>query len=450
MADEEKKPFKVTISDEDYLLPDELDDLFDELGTTHTNAKEKFEVHIDDENSFDDPIEESKPQYNGEIYFSNIKPVRNVQPVSGAKKNSKKKREKSALALFLAIVIALTGSLSVLAISCVNDVVAFNRGEETVTVNIPNDVDTNDVIDILADAGLIKQKVFCKLFYSLMYFVKNINKTTKTEPVYLSGVYDVTTDMGLEGYLSEFKESQTGKETIRVTIPEGWCTYQIFDRLEKFGVCKKSKLVSSISQTDFDYDFLKDITANSKRTFKIEGYLYPDTYEFYIDSDPNSVIRKLLDGFDNHWTDEYEKQAKKLGYTRDEIIIIASIIQREAANEEQMGLISSVIHNRLNHSSSYPILGCDSTDTYIKNYVSANVTASEALTFTNSYSTYSNGGLPPGPICNPGDDAINAALYPDDTNYYFFRHDKYGKIYMATTQSEHDSNANLVLRANNN
>ena len=447
---EEKEPFKVTISDEDYMSPDELDNLFDELNTDSEPAvpqKPKFEVHIEDEEELPEPADEAKPKYNGEIYFSNVKPVHTDRPSSPQKK--KKKGGKPVLALFLAIVFIFTGTFSILGISCVNDVVAFNRGEDEVTVTIPNDATTSQIIDILSDAGLIKQKWFCNLFYNLMYFVKNINKTTKTEPVYLSGVYYLTKDMGLEGYLSEFKETQSGKETVRVTIPEGWTAYQIFERLEKFEVCSKQRLISSIKGTDFDYNFLDEIGDNNKRTFKLEGYLYPDTYDFYVGSDPNSVIRKLLDGSENHWTDEYEEQAEKLGYTRDEILTIASIIQREAANTEQMPLISSVIHNRLNHSASWPTLCCDSTETYINTYVTPNVSTAEALTYSGAYNTYNNGGLPPGPICNPGDDAINAALYPESTNYYFFRHDKNGKIYMATTQAEHDYNGNLVLRANN-
>jgi UPF0755 protein len=148
------------------------------------------------------------------------------------------------------------------------------------------------------------------------------------------------------------------------------------------------------------------------------------------------------------WTEEYEARRIELGLSRDEVLTIASIIQREAASKKQMGLVSSVIHNRLNHSVSWPLLGCDSTANYISTYVAPNVSFSQATAYENAYDTYIQPGLPPGPICNPGDDAINAALYPDDTNYYYFRHDKYGQIYMATTQSEHDANGREVLRVN--
>lgn len=254
--------------------------------------------------------------------------------------------------------------------------------------------------------------------------------------------------MGLEGYLTEFKEIQKTDETVTLIFPEGWTIYQMFDRLDKFGVCSKDKLIASLKGTTFEYDFVSKIPQNSSRTFTLEGYFYPETYEFYENSDPNSVIRKFLSESDKRWTDEYQAQADKLGYTRDEIMIIASIIQREAANTEQMGQISSVIHNRLNHAVSWPTLGCDSTENYIKTYIAPNDPAS--VNYEMPYNTYYSQGLPPGPICNPGDDAIKAALFPDDTDYYFFRHDKYGKIYMAKTQLEHDENGNKVLRANSN
>ena len=449
----QKKPFKVTISDDDYLSPDELDEL---LGTPTVpdfnpapKPKPKFEVHIDDDDYNRVSGGEADGQYKGEIYFSNAKPTgqRGSSQSSGSSKKKKKKAKKTsgagALAFFFAIVIIITSSLSVFGLSCINDILAFSRTDETVAVTIPLEATTDDIIDILYDNGLIQQKAFCKLFCKLIDTLLD-----KKTPNYLSGVYYVEKNMGLEGYLYEFREAQTGKDTVRVVIPEGWSIYQISEKLEKFGVCSTSKIVSSLKGTNFEYGFAKSIPNNNNRTFKLEGYLYPNTYEFYVDSDANSVLRKFLDEFELRWTEEYQAQADKMGYTVDQIITIASIIQREAANTEQMADISSVIHNRLRHSASWPTLGCDSTDTYIEKYIKPNVSSTEALIFAQKYSTYNNQGLPPGPICNPGDDAIKAALYPNETNYYFFRHDKYGKIYLATNQAEHDANANLVLRAN--
>lgn len=465
MADEnnrqEKKPFKVVISDEDYMKPDELDmlrqnparrspsvpDFKSGASSESSFGKPKFEVHIDDE---DDLItfepDDTRPENKGEIYFSGRKPVRTQTPapVSGTNKAvNKKRRRRSATTVFFAVLIIMTTGLSAFALSCLNDILAFDRSDESVSVTIPLDADTDQIIDILSDAGLVKQKHFCKFYCNF------INKVLHKKTDYKSGVYDVSKDLGVEGYLTRFRDVQTGKDTVMVSIPEGWTVYQIADRLDKFGVCEKKKFISSVSGTQFEYDFLKNISTEGGRTFKLEGYLYPNTYEFYVDSDANSVMRKFLDEFETEWTDEFQKQANELGYTEDEIIIIASIIQREAANETQMADISSVIHNRLRRSASWPTLNCDSTTTYITKYIKPEVSGPQAVLYNSKYDTYSIQGLPPGPICNPGEDAIKAALYPNDTNYYFFRHDKNGKIYLASTQAEHDANANAVLRVNN-
>lgn len=442
--------FKVNINDDGFLNPEDLDDL---APPPVIPPKKKFEVHIEDDISLPPSIDDHQPKYNGEIYFSNRKPTKPVQaaPVQQKKPQSKKKSifGHSFIAVFCAIILVISTALSAFAISCINDILAFGRSDEKVTISIPNGSTTDEIIDILADNDLIKQKTFCKLFYKGFTFIKNINKTNKpADPVYFGDIYYVEKNMGLEGYLTEFREEAKTAETVTLVFPEGWTIYQIFDKLDEYGVCKKSELVASVTNAAFDYDFLNILPNNPNRTFKLEGYLYPDTYEFYEESNANSVIRKLLDGSKNKWTEEYEKRRIELGLTRDEVIIIASIIQREAADVDQMGLVSSVLHNRLNHPVSWPLLGCDSTANYIKYFVAPNITPAQGLAYQQYYDTYISQGLPPGPICNPGDDAINAALFPEDTDYYYFRHDKYGEIYMARTQAEHDRNGNEVLRVN--
>ncbi len=454
MDNENKNKFKVNIEDDGFLNPSDLDNL---MPPPVTPAKKKFEVHIDDNDTSLLNFDDQQPRYNGEIYFSNRKPQKHqpqrtsVQNPSRSGKKSKSKRALNTItAIFCAVVIIFSTAFSAFAISCINDILAFGRSDEKVQINIPNDATTDEIIDILSENGLVKQKTFCKIFYKGFTYIKNINKKNKpADPVYFGDIYYVQKNLGLEGYLTEFKQIAQTADTVTLVFPEGWTIYQMFDKIDEFGVCSKNELLASINGAEFDYDFVKEIGNVPNRTFALEGYLYPDTYEFYEKSNANSVIRKFLDVSESKWTDEYEEQCQALGMTRDEIMIIASIIQREAANKSQMGLVSSVLHNRLKHSVSWPLLGCDSTKNYITNYVRPNVTPDKAAIFTNYYDTYISQGLPPGPICNPGDDAINAALFPEDTNYYYFRHDKYGKIYMAKTQTEHDRNGIEVLRANN-
>lgn len=452
-------PFKVSFEDDGFLNPEELEKI-----VPVEPPKKKFEVHIEDDMPSFDAVDQ-QPQYKGEIYFSNVRPAKqqvqnNTPPVQShsapqtkeaapSKKKKKKSSSKSVTAAFLAVVIVFTSALSALAITCINDVLAIGRSDEVVKVTIPNGATTEEIIDILADEGLVKQKLFCNFYYELFNFFKNFNNEEKPEdPVYLSGVYYVEKNLGLEGYLMEFREIQKSADTITLVFPEGWTIYQMFDKIAEFGVCRKEQLIASLNEAAFDYGFISEIPDDPNRTFKLEGYLYPDTYEFYEESDANSIIRKFLDASENRWTEEYEEQRIALGLTRDEVLTIASIIQREAADASQMSVISSVIHNRLNNAVSWPLLGCDSTANYITKYVAPNISSSQAIAYEQSYNTYYSQGLPPGPICNPGDAAIRAALFPSDTDYLYFRHDKYGEIYLAKTQAEHDSNGNEVLRVN--
>ena len=458
-----KKPFKVHIDDDSYMSPEE----FGNFAPPAAQQPKKFEVHIND---FEEPAAnyaEQQPLYKGEIYFSNSKPPRQQQqqqvpvyqpapPVlqnrnaEKAKKMKKaRRRAKGGFLLFCVFVLIFTAALSAFGISCINDVVpiSIKPSIETYKVEIPQDATTDQVIDILKDNGLISQKTFCKVFFKIAAIL------TEPSEDYLSGVYYLQKNMGLENYLYLFTGQSSSHEadTVTLVFPEGWTIYQMIDKIDEFNVCDKDQLLAAITGTNYEYGFVEDIGNVPNRTLKLEGYFYPDTYEFYEKSDANSVIRTFLNGFEKKWTDEYEERAKELGLTRDQVLTIASIIQREAASEEQMYLVSAVLHNRLNNASTFPLLQCDSTLHYINAYVSPNATTSQTYNYSKVYNTYSSQGLPPGPICNPGEDAINAALYPeepDGIDYYYFRHDKYGKIYMAQTQQEHDENGILVLKAN--
>mgnify|MGYP002627212802 CR=1 FL=1 len=165
-------------------------------------------------------------------------------------------------------------------------------------------------------------------------------------------------------------------------------------------------------------------------------------YEFFIDESAASTIRKFLQQSDKMFDEKYVERARELGYTNYEIITIASIIQKEAANDEQMKIISGVIHNRLKDKVNFPTLGCQSTADYIKNKVADSLSSTSAHT-ADYYMTYYNTnnsstvvGLPAGPICNPGKAAIDAALYPEDTDARFFFHDADKELYTAVTLQE--------------
>ncbi len=333
--------------------------------------------------------------------------------------------------------------LSSVALSCINDVLAINRnGEETIEVVLPNEADTKTAVKVLDEAGLIKNSMFCNLFLKIM---------GERDTGYLPGVYYFTDDLGVEKMIDRFKTSSTRGAMISVTIPEGYTIDQIFQRLEKNDICTADSLYKTIDTIDFsaEYSFIAKIDNKEERYHALEGYMFPATYEFEQGADPATVIRKFLNAFKSRWTEEYAAKAAELGMTTDDIIRLASVIEKEGANHEQFGLISSVLHNRLNRSGLYPTLDCDSTKDYVINTVSKRVTSTSKINaYILAYNTYECVGLPAGAICNPGADAIEAALNPDATQYYFFRHDKNGKIYMAETISQHDANGRTVNQVN--
>lgn len=329
------------------------------------------------------------------------------------------------------------------ALSCINDVLAMNRdNEETVEVVLPNDADTFDAVRALDKAGLIKNTVFCNLFLKVMGY---------SDENYLPGVYYFTADMGVEKMITRFKTSTTRGALVSVTIPEGYTIDQIFERLEKNDICTKESLYKTIDTVDFsnEYDFIAQLDEVENRYHVLEGYMFPATYEFEQGADPATVIRKLLDTFEARWTDKYSERAKELSMSIDDIITIASIIEKEGANSQQFEQVSSVLHNRLNRSGLYPTLDCDSTQDYVTNTIAKRITTASALNpYIVNYSTYESAGLPPGAICNPGAAAIEAALYPDSHQYYFFAHDKNRKIYMASTLDEHNANLRTINKVN--
>ena len=275
---------------------------------------------------------------------------------------------------------------------------------------------------------------------------------------YLSGIYYFTDDMGVEKMLTRFKTSSTRGALVSITIPEGFTVDQVFQRLEKNNVCTAESLYKVLDTVDFgnEYEFIAKLDDVEDRYCVLEGYLFPATYEFEQGTEPASVIRKFLDAFKKRWTEEYAARATELGMSIDDIISLASIVEKEGNGKSQFVLISSALHNRINRSGLYASLGCDATAKYYTNTIAKRETNIKKLSkYLENYDTNNTRGgvtlrdiLPPSAICNPGLDAIEATLYPDNTGYYFFVHDKNGEIYMAKDYDEHRANVRKVEKIN--
>lgn len=226
--------------------------------------------------------------------------------------------------------------------------------------------------------------------------------------------------------------------TTRITFIEGSTLTECFKLLEENGVASFDDLMNVAQNYAFnDYKIYSDIPDDKNRCFKLEGYLFPDTYDFFLDEAPESVIARFLSNTDVKITDEMRDRATELGYTMDEIIVIASIIQAEGAFENDAATIAGIIYNRLDDGIK---LQMDSTYFYVHNDIASYVGEENLGEYKEIYDTYTCYSLPQGPVCNPGMFAINAALYPEETDYYYFCHDKNGNTYYATNYSDHLAN----------
>lgn len=236
---------------------------------------------------------------------------------------------------------------------------------------------------------------------------------------------------------------QTTSNVARVTFPEGSTVSQIALLLEENGVCSAAEFMAEADNPLNLEGFAFSIPNPQERAFLLEGYLFPDTYEFYRNESASSAIKRFLKNTQTKLTDEVAARCEQLGFTVDEILTLASVVQEEAGDPAEMGKVASVIHNRLS-SKKYPKLQCDVATFYLRDYVKPYKSEQEYEALTELYNTYNCNGLPAGPITNSGMDAINAALYPENTDYYFFVTDSNGEYYYAETWSEHLENCDTA------
>lgn len=239
------------------------------------------------------------------------------------------------------------------------------------------------------------------------------------------------------------KTQSTTSNVVRVTFPEGSTVTQIAKKLEENGVCSASDFISAANDPMNLEGFSFVIPNPDERAFLLEGYIFPDTYEFYRNESATSAIKRFLKNSEAKFTGEIRERCEELGYTLDEILTLASIIQEEAGDPAEMYKVSSVLHNRLDNSR-FPKLQCDAATFYLRDYVELYVSEERYAELDELYNTYKCEALPAGPITNSGIDAVMAALYPEETDYYFFITDGEGEYHYAETWAEHVANCDAA------
>ena len=334
----------------------------------------------------------------------------------GERRPAPRRRRKKRLGawgvlLYIIFVLGISAILAGVGWMWANDVLALNKAPLTATVQVEEGDTVSDVADKLKEAGLIEYKMVFKMFCALTHVSGQAGEEdAKITP----GTYQLDTDMDYRALVSSMGSSSASRMVTTVTIPEGQTEAQIFQLLEEKGVSTVEQLEDTAANYDFNFSFLKGVLplGDPKR---LEGYLFPDTYEFYMGEDPVSVLNKMILRFDEIFTEQMRADIQASGHTINDAVIIASMIEKETDGQDQ-AQIASVIYNRLDNPTSETAgyLNIDATILYVTGGTEVDLNADTP------YNTRTHTGLPPTAISCPGVDALRAAVYPDDTNYYFY------------------------------
>ena len=356
--------------------------------------------------------------------------VRRSHASQQARKNGPARRRRKHInpLIYLLVVLLSSAILAGVGWLLMSDFCAFNRGAITnVTVEITAEDDMGSIAGKLEEAGLIRYKWFFQLFAAFADAENEIG----------IGTYELNTDMDYRALITGMRNSNMNADTVRVTIPEGYTVAQTIALLAKNEVNTEEALLEAAKTADFDYSFIDNSSEDISR---LEGYLFPDTYEFYIGHDPESALDRLLSNFDRKMTEDRLAQVEDSGYSLAEIITIASLIEKETDGTDQ-SMIASVIYNRLNDSGShgtYKMLNIDASLLYaLPDHTGAITNEDKAV--DSPYNLYKYAGLPPTPIANPGTASIDAALYPSSSDYYYYALGKDGLHHFSETLEEHNA-----------
>ncbi len=363
---------------------------------------------------------------------------------SEVRKKSKKKRKKKSdsagkscllavIWMALIFVISISAAASILYFGMDYLGVGFDTDATAeIQIVVEDGEGAKAIAQKLKDAGIIDSPLFFR-FYA---------HQSGHDVKFQHGIYYFTKQDSYEDIAEALSKQGVIATAVKVTIPEGFDIDEIAQLLEENKVCTADQFKEAVNNVDsskYNVSFIEEPKSQAEGVhYSLEGFLFPDTYEFYATNDKSGAeqaIKKMLQNMDKKFTPEMRARAKEMGYSMNDILTLASIIEMESSVAEYADKqkVSAVFHNRLK-SDSYPNLQSDPTSQYPYN--------------TDLYDTYKAVGLAPGAYCSPGLDSIKAALYPDEkcTAYYFVT-DKDMKFYFNNTLTEHNNTILKLKRA---
>ena len=361
-----------------------------------------------------------------------------------------------ATVVWLLLILAIGVSMGRFLWVCASDVLAFGREEKIVTISVTTEDTMETIAQKLHQAGLVRYPELFLLYADL----SDADEKITTGSFTLNTVYDY------HALVNQMSPRSGNRVVIEdVLIPEGYSCRQIFSLLESKGICKAADLEAWAASGELkEYWFLEGVQRGDK--YCLEGFLFPDTYDFYENSTPKQALEKMLDGFNYRFTQElYDalpalnerntELMKKNGHDEAyiaehqmdlrKLLTVASLIEEETASATESHMIASVIYNRLcNWGKEPPYLNIDAAIFYALGYHKESLSA-EDLQIDSPYNTYLYTGLIPGPISNPGLDSIRAALDPENSTYYYYVLDTSTGLHrFSKTYTEHQRNIRTI------
>ena len=353
--------------------------------------------------------------------------------------------------LYAVFVFCVSIILACLGWMAASDMLALNKEGFTATVVLPESIFETEVVDVLDEDGNVTDHTTVKradLDYlsntlkqagliEYKWLFESYCRIAKADQKVRPGEYQLQSTYDYRALIQNMRPNAGSAVTVNVTLIEGMTMHEMFVLLERSGVASFEDLEEAAGTSRFNYSFIENPEDDGEADpLRLEGYLFPETYNFYANMQASSAINRLLEQFNSNLTDEVLSDIQNSGRSLRDLVTVASMIEKEAADDDERADIASVIYNRLN---SDMFLGIDATILYVHPEHEGAPTA-EMLKEKSPYNTRTVKGLPPTPICNPGLASLMAALSPNQTDYYYYALDMdTGRHRFFTNQEEFDS-----------
>lgn len=330
--------------------------------------------------------------------------------------------------MYILMILGVSLIISSFVIVTINDVFALVSNEDQSVTLVFSEEKTSvaEAAEALEDSGMIRYTWAFRLYAGL-----------KGNESFDSGTFEIKDSYDYGQILDTFNRVSNYQETVTVTIPEGYNMRQIAKLLEDSRVCNAEEFIRTCNTYAFKHEFLQDVPMVENR---LEGFLFPDTYQFYVNESTVQAANKMLNNFDRRYTAEMRDFTKKAGLTIQEVVLIASLVEKEAKLATERSTIAGVIYNRLDDRGNFPYLQIDATVLYALN--KTDTLTAEDLLVDSPYNTYKVQGLPPTAICNPGVSCLLAAIIPENHRYYYYVVDansETGRHIFSKTLAEHNN-----------